>query len=404
MQELIEAGAVGFQIFREGPVRIIACLKEIQEMAGTDQADYGKLYTPLLTCLRERRKDEAFDELRHLVREFILDNFHIPDGTSILGELSHCSRVLTIGIAAKESDVPISLLNRQLCMVGAIEGKTSDNTISDRATLIPRETMDAAVAEVKKLNSFAVTRSTIGADRYTMERLCGDGVINLHFPPNDDGMPVFHEDEVIRFVHRLRDAADCGITQGSDHVPLRKAAARCHCTIAALLARALSGEFRLTSPLDAPFRLPDFYVNLTTLNLLLSEFPPEFVTAATAARLMGVKPGTIHALAEGEFLTGIMMDHRLANRAVRLFRHADIEVFANEYIVLRALSGTRKANFEETQRYIEENNIYPLPLIGDSQKIFQRTDIERIAYLPGGERLARLLFVDEARLHGLFSN
>lgn len=403
-QNLIEAGAAGFQVFRNGPARITSCLKELQARAGADQADYGKLYTPLLACLRERRKDEAFDELRRLVREFILNNFHVPDGTSVLGEVSHTARVVTIGIAAKESDVPISLLNRQLSLVGAIQGKTSNNTISDRATLTPRGIMDTAVAEVRKFTSFAVTRSTIGADRYTMERLCADRVINPHFPIDDEGMPVFHEDEIVRFVRRLQAATDCCITQNSDHVPLPEAAARCHCTIAALLTRALSGEFRLTSPLDAPFRLPDFYVSLVSIHLRLSEFPAEFMTAASAAKLMGVKPGTIHALAKGGFLPGIMVDFRLANRAVRLLRHADIEVFANEYIVLRALSGTRRANFEETQRYIAAHGIAPLPLAGDSRKIFRRTDIERIAYFPGGERLARLLLVDEARLHGLFPN
>jgi hypothetical protein len=191
-RNLIGAGADGFQMFRGGSARITSCLKELQATAGVaDQADYGKLYTPLLACLRERRKDTAFDELRRLIREFILDNFHVPDGTSILGEISNASRVVTIGIAAKEADVPISLLNRQLSFVGAVQGKTSGNTISDRATLIPRGIMDAAVAEVRKFTSLAVTRSTIGADRYTMERLCADLVINPHFPIDDEGMPVF---------------------------------------------------------------------------------------------------------------------------------------------------------------------------------------------------------------------
>ncbi|HEY0121062.1 MAG TPA: hypothetical protein VGC14_04740, partial [Rhizobium sp.] len=143
---------------------------------------------------------------------------------------------------------------------------------------------------------------------------------------------------------------------------------------------------------------------LATVHQRLSEFPVEFISAATAAKLIGVKPGTIHALAEAELLPAIMVDYRLANRQIRLVRHADLEAFANEYIVLRALSGTRKATFEETQLFIADNGVSPLPLIGDTRKIFRRTDIERIAYLPGGERLARLLLVDEARLQALFAD
>lgn len=404
-QNLIEAGAVGFSIFREGYAEITSCLKNFQQTApAADKADYGKLYAPLLACLRERRKDTAFDDLRSLVREFILDNFHVPVGTSVLGEVSDNPRVVTVGIAAKQSGIQISILNRQLKMVDAIFGKSSKNTISDRATLISKSAMNSAVAEVRKLSSLAVTRAAIGADRYTMERLCAEGLIRLHFQKNDGGMPLVHEDAVVEFIDRLLAVTECGITTNPDHVALTEAAARCHCTVSALLTRALHGEFSLVSPLDAPFQLSDFYVNLTIVHQRLSEIPVEFISAATAAKLIGVKPGIIHALAEADFLPAIMVDSRLANRQIRLIRHADLEVFANKYIVLRALSGTRKATFEETQFFISNHGVAPLTLIGDSRKIFRRTDIERIAYLPGGERLARLLMVDEARLQATFAN
>src|SRR5690606_32252746 len=109
-------------------------------------------------------------------------------------------------------------------------------------------------------------------------------------------------------------------------------------------------------------------------------------------------------MAGNGILHTVMVEYGLDNGKVGLVRHADVVVFANEYIVLRALSGTRKATFEETQLFIADNEIRPLPLIGDDRKIFRRTDIERIAYLPGGERLARLLLVDEARLQALFAN
>ncbi|HEY0123135.1 MAG TPA: TniQ family protein [Rhizobium sp.] len=262
-QNLIEAGAVGFSIFREGYAEIISCLKGLQETAtAADNADYGKLYTPLLACLRERRKDTAFDDLRSLVREFILDNFHVPVGTSVLGELSDTPRVVTVGVAAKQEGLPISILNRQLKMVDAIHGKSSRNTISDRATLISKAVMDSAVAEVRKLSSLAVTRAAIGADRYTMERLCEEGLIRLHFQNSDGEMPLIHENAVVEFIDRLLAITECGITTNPNHAPLIEAAARCHCTVSTLLIRALHGEFSLTSPLDAPFRLPDFYVNL----------------------------------------------------------------------------------------------------------------------------------------------
>lgn len=351
-----------------------------------------------------RPKDTAFDELRGLVREFILDNFHVPSGTSVLDSVSEKSRVVTVAVAAKQADVPISLLNRQLKLVGALQGKDSDNTVSDRTMLLPQTVVDEAVANVKKLASFAVSRAAIGAEIYTMERICAEGLVSLHFPHGDGGMPVFHQDRLFDFIERLQMCTDCAGPMSADHVSLPEAAARCHSTIAALLKRALEGAFRLASPLRVPLRLPDFYVNLPDVHRVLSKLPAEFISAATAAKLIGVRPRTIHAIAETGILPTSMVDYRLANRKVRIVRHTDLEDFANEYIVLRALSGTRKATFEETQLFIVDNGVTPLQLIGDSQKIFRRTEIEHIAYLPGGERLQLLLLVDEARLQALFSN
>ncbi|WP_198167844.1 TniQ family protein [Ketogulonicigenium robustum] len=400
--EIVKAGSVGFKLFQKGPDALLSRLKSIQTASMDDGADYGKLYPQILTCLRERRKDPCFDGLRTLVREFILDNFHVPPNSSILGEVNGRSRVMTVAIGAREGGVANSLLNRQLKLMGFLRDKVSDNTISDRGLLISTAVIDEAVSVVKKLSTIAVTRAALGADKYTIERLCAEGVLKLHFPADDGCMPFFHEREILRLSADLRAATTCNVVLTDDHVSLQEAARRSHCTLTSLIGRAVAGTLKLASPCAVPFRLPDFLVSLSELRVQIGAVPPEVLTAAEAARLLGVIPGTIHALVAAEYLPGTFSDYRLANRACLFILHADLEHFANAHIVLRALSGTRKATFEATQEYIAECGVEALVLAHESRKIFRRSDIERIAYDPGGERLARLLMVDEARLEHLF--
>jgi len=84
---LIRAGAVGFVVLRSGPEGLQWVLTNIMDEAGPDRNNYGKIYAPLLTCLVERRRDPDFNDLRRFARSFILQNFRVPPGTSILGGL-----------------------------------------------------------------------------------------------------------------------------------------------------------------------------------------------------------------------------------------------------------------------------------------------------------------------------
>lgn len=392
---LIRAGAVGFEVMRGGPEAIKTVLADIRDQAGKDRNAYGKLYGPSLSCLQERRKDPGFDTLRYLVRDFILDNFRIPPGTSLLGEKCSKTRVFTAWSASKHFDVPLSLLSRQLRKQGRRTDELPNNK-SDRTLQIPRAQMEATVAEVRKLSSVTVTRAVLQADRYVMDRLCTAGLLVPYFC--DDGLPMFHHDEVMRFLKRLKDAAAAVRKPSRYWRPITSAAARTHCSTAWIISQVFDGKLELAARLPDPFQLADFLVPMNPLKALLQARPEGMVTAAEAAKWLGADIRTVHALAVYGYLPSQMAENRLANRPQRLIAKADLEVFAHRYVVMRALNGERKALYTATLDFIAGHGLSPILMREGTKPVFERQPLERIACLEGGEQLAWLLSIENARL------
>ncbi len=393
---LIDVGAAGFAVLRTGPDGLQRVLTDIMDQAGEDRNNYGKIYAPILTCLLERRRDPEFDEIRRFVRSFVLQNFRVPPGSSILGEKSGTAQVFTALTASRHFDVPLSVLNRQLRMLGLRPGPRRNHS-SDPTLLLSRTRMEEIVADVRKLSSITVTRAVIGADRYVMERLCSAALLTPHFP-DDGGMPMFHQDEVLRFLKRLQDAVTKIRKPSRYWRPLTSAAARTHCSTAWIISQVFDGKLALAARLPEPFMLAEFLVPINALTTLLREKPEDMVTAAEAAKWLAADVRTIHALAIYGYLPSQMADSRLANRPRRLIRKADLEAFAHRHIMLCALNGQRKALYTETLAFIEARGVQPLLMREGAKPVFDRQAIERLSRLPGGEQLARLLAVEDTRL------
>ncbi|NIY79924.1 hypothetical protein HCZ23_10655 [Celeribacter sp. HF31] len=149
----IKAGAAGYAVAKYGPDAIRNALDTIRTSAPKSQKpDYSKIFGPVIAELRARRNDPDFDVLRHLMRDYVLDHFYVPEGTSLLGETCGAPRLLTVGVASKRSGIPISTLTRQLKRSGELTSEMK-NGLSDRGMLVSATVMDAAIADAEKLSS-----------------------------------------------------------------------------------------------------------------------------------------------------------------------------------------------------------------------------------------------------------
>lgn len=370
-------------------------MADIRDQASASRPGYGKLYRALLNCLSERRKDPDFDELRNIVREFILDNFWVSPGTSVLGKKCVETRNYTVTTASVAYEVPLSLLTRQLRKEGLLISQKR-NHMSDPNVMFLRSHIEAAVSEVGKLLSIAATRAVLDADRFVMERLCVEGLLTPHFD-DDGGMPMYHRDEIVCLVLRLQDAASCVRKPGRYWRSITSAASHSHCSTAWIIRQVFDGRMGLASKVQSPFKLSDFLISMSKLKELLRIQPEGMVTAAEAAKRLSADVRTIHALAADGYLPSMITMSRLANRSRRFIATSHLEAFAHKYIVLRPLSGTRKARYMNTLSFIEDQGGSSILTHKGVKPVFERAAIERLAQLPGGELLARLLADEDIR-------
>ncbi|MGB1264733.1 MAG: TniQ family protein [Nereida ignava] len=397
---LINAADAGFAVLSLGPQALIKALADIRDEAGSDRSAYGKLYRPLMSCLRERRDDAEFDIIRQLVREFIRDNFYIPSDTSLLGEICDHPRIHTVLTASKFFDVPTSLLSRRLRKNGLIP-KGQPNNVSNRNLLIHSSQIERLVDDVKKLSSITVVRALFGVDRYLMERLCHERILEPYFG-DDGGMPVYHVDEVMDFVKKLNQATRHMENPTHEWNTIPIVAARCHCSTAWIIRQVFDGKLELVSELSEPFMLNEFLVSIEHVKALLIAIPEGKVTVADAATMLGIDIKTVHALAESGLLSSEMSEFRLANRLRRLLDKSDLEAFARDYIPLAAPSKSCKSLFEDWLAFLAKNGAEPLEFDGGTKLIFVRADITRIAYHSTcnsamQQRLMRILDADGAQ-------
>ncbi|MEJ2018237.1 MAG: TniQ family protein [Maritimibacter sp.] len=95
-EEIVKAGAAGFDIARGGADAILLKLDDIrQQSPKSSRPDYAALFGPVFANLRERRNDPDFSFLRKVLRDYILDIYYVPEGTSLLGEVCGAPRALT---------------------------------------------------------------------------------------------------------------------------------------------------------------------------------------------------------------------------------------------------------------------------------------------------------------------
>ncbi|MEM1361261.1 MAG: helix-turn-helix domain-containing protein, partial [Pseudomonadota bacterium] len=392
-----QAGCLGFQIASNGIDAISAELDRYIQSADRDRVNYSKILKPLHSCLQSNRNDPEFAEIIGFFREFILDRFYVPFCSSLIGQTLREPKLVTPSVAAKKYDVPLSLLRRQLKLMFPQESKTSKTDTTLPATLFSLEDMQAAVSEVRKLSSLSVCRLAIGAERYLMEGLAAEGVIKTHFPRGDGAMPVIHETELLEFIAKLQSATTHVGGTSDDDISFAQAASSCHCTTVWIIDQALKGSLPLVSVIKEPYRLDDFLVPLAKLQAILVRLPPQMVSIADAAKLLGYRGATVQALARAGLLPSKNIDSRLANRARVMFHLADIERFSRKYVRLRGLNGERRKTFLQTQQYVLDCGVHPITIGTAASQFYLRSEIEEIANQPGGERLARLLHVDELR-------
>ena len=382
-EQKIEASALGFHHLSQGTGAVQAALEDLYSEAGRYRTAYRKLLAPVLKVLADNAKDAAFDGLRDLVREFVRDNFHIPDGTDLLGEVCSQSRVYTAFKAGREFGLSVSLINRELKKRG-LRQDGGPNHKSDPSLLIPRRKMLDCVESVKSLSSITVVQTLLGLDRFVLEQLEDAGLLLSYFG-DDRGRPMYEAAKVAGFLEQLHAMHIPNQAEALDWPSVLGLVQSLRCSTGWLIAKMLIGRVRLSAKSSNAFHLDDFRVSKGDVQHLLSLECEPTVSVSKIAKMLGTKVETARGLVEYSAIK------TLKNTGAPLACVGEVEAFNREYILLRALAGSMKSHFKDLKSSLAEDGCLPLLLGKTESAFYPRTHVYRLARSSPIGPIARLL-------------
>ena len=382
-EQKIEASALGFHHLSQGTGALQAALQDLFSEAGPYRTTYGKLLAPVLRVLSENARDTDFDGLRDLVREFVRDNFHIPDGTDILGEVCSQSRVNTAFKASREFGLSVSLINRELKKRG-LRQEGAPNHKSERSLLIPRREMLDCIKSVKRLSSITAVQALLGLDRFVLEQLEDAGLLLSYFG-DERGRPMYDAVKVAGFLERLHATAHPERSDASEWVSLIGLVQSLQCSTVWLITMMLVGQVRFSATSSNAFHMDDFRVCEADVRKLLSLKRQPTVSISQIGKMLGIN----------EAIGGALVEHKALDireeKGAQLARVGDIEAFNRDYILLRALAGSRKSYFHDLKSSLAENGCFPLLLGQAASAFYPRQHVYRLARSEPTGPIARVL-------------
>jgi hypothetical protein len=169
------AQAKGFEVLQYGESAIRAALGRLVAAAPSAQAEPQKAFGPLFVKLsRDHAGDPAFDPVRQILRDCILDIWPVAPGEVVLGELLRERRLHSLRTAEIETGVGASILARHLVGAGALA--PDDNRPDSRRTF-DAQVHAGLLAEIAALVDSKAMREAMGATSGELASLAADGVL-----------------------------------------------------------------------------------------------------------------------------------------------------------------------------------------------------------------------------------
>lgn len=329
------AGAAGFHVLERGPDAFLAALKDVQLGQPMDNGSHRSRMRVFFEWLRYRDDDPGFDVIRDLVRDFVFANYPVAEGQVVLGQPCPEQMVHSMASAKRTYGISNWRLGRRLEAIGlARRSASGQQYVLDQ--YVPTQIVQDIVTEATTLLNATDAGKWLGIDRITVASLTKKGLISRYYQDANTA-PLYHPDELRRFVSRLRALTVRDVPQSGD-VDLPTAARRTSIPIANLIGLILQSEIPLRTGMPASAGFRSFKISLQELRAALAGDLGSSVTPAQAADLMGVNLRTVRALLKMGLLDGKDAKDPATDRARRHVCRASIERFKAEHITLAELA------------------------------------------------------------------
>ncbi|MHC2215800.1 TniQ family protein [Rhizobium leguminosarum] len=171
-----ECAGTGFDILCGGETEFKKFLVGLLERFYETASDMGgpSLFGPIYRMLADKSAGDAFQPIREIMREVVLNEIPLGPGNEFFGPVTE-RRVHSVYTASRDFRIQPARLRSVLIRSGIVDEAASDRTFN--RILVPVETMESIAAEISSALSFKDTALRLGLDRSKLSSLIECGVL-----------------------------------------------------------------------------------------------------------------------------------------------------------------------------------------------------------------------------------
>ena len=333
-------GTPGYEIAAGGAKAIQSLLTDLRNARPARHATkdgprawYGRFYDWL-----DSTPDPAYDPLKHIVREHIVDTTAVGPGDVVLGAEVKRRRNHSIYTVERDFGLHSQRFRRILLAEGLI--RTSPVHVVDHNVIVPVEILRPLLAQIGTLKSVPEVRAYIGAGRVQTDLLIAAGYLTPwgSRTPNTKLLDMYSTRDLDAFLEALLRNAVRARPVPLRRVGIPEAASRTCCTAMEIVKFIMEAKLSWVGRNPASHGYMSVLVEIDEVNRALNRPALDGHPCAVVAKRLKTKREVVTKLMERGFIPSKAVSHPRNNYRLRVVPDRAIEDFRLKYCSLVELS------------------------------------------------------------------
>lgn len=362
-----EALAGGGASFRSLLARLKGTVHRRSRLDGPTAA-FGKLYWLLSRTL----DDPDLDGVRDIMRDYVLENFAIEGGQSVLGKPLQGRRLHSIQTLSRQTSVHPKVLRRHLRAAGLLSDEQMD--MSDHNVLFDADAGLAVAAPLADALSAAEAMEHLNAPRSQMAVLVEHGFVKpRHLAAGAGGQDRYAVSDLDAFLLKLGIKSPWAHPQ-SKFCNIPDAAKRCCRSAAEIIKLIFEGRLETRRATGGVGGYLGVLVEPNQAARALRGADTGGIPIRQAARQMGISEGSLGALIEHGHVTILIGINPVNKCPQRLVPADEIARFQGRYITLWRLAKHHKVEIAAMKMTLDRTGVAPA-FEGVFARMYRLTDL-----------------------------
>jgi hypothetical protein len=375
-----EAGDAGFEFAVRGEGGIREALQiglaefASRKLKGGPQHALGRLYQ----WLQFKKNDKPYGPIRDVVRNFVLDHFHIPPNTELMGEAVLHPRVHSIQSLAAKTNCHPKTVARAVAQAGLI---TNGLDHPSALQVVNAEAGEVLMARVNASLPVLRLPGYLNCNRVQAEQLVRSGIIPRLVADTKGATGVLRHVAIAdadRFMDRLLAAAKQVKTPSPNVVDLVAAAELSRWPVLDIVQGILAGRFVSLQVVDPSLKFKGLLIDpMDVRQAMTEEHAQGRVELRQAIEMLEMSATGVNALLKLNGPQGrpFLSSHHVENSKgakLRVFDVAEIDAFKRDHVSLKEIAFEGGVSPKSMRMRLDRAGVAPLTVGRELGRVYFR--------------------------------